>query len=84
MAMKSKSHAPISKQLMDAIQVERDNLCNVECLLACMAAALEHLDDPLKGPYFPPVANLARELVARSIEGLEPEVLRERMKGLSS
>jgi len=70
---------PVPKRLQEAIQAERDNLCKVESLLACMAVALEYLDDPLKGPYFPPVANLARELVARSIDGLDPGVLRERL-----
>ena len=43
-----------------------------------MAVALEYQDDSLNGPYFPPVAQLARELVARSIDGLDPSVLRQR------
>jgi hypothetical protein len=70
---------PVPKGLQEAIEAERDNLCAAESLLACMAVALEYLDDPLKGPYFPPVANLARELVARSIDGLDPGVIRERL-----
>lgn len=70
---------PVPKRLQEAIRAERDNLCKVESLLACMAVALEYLDDPLKGPYFPPVANLARELVAQSIDGLDPGVIRERL-----
>ena len=70
---------PVPKGLQEAISAERDNLCKVESLLACMAVALEYLDDPLKGPYFPPVANLARELVAQSIDGLDPGVIRERL-----
>jgi hypothetical protein len=40
---------------------------------------LEYQDNPLHGPYFPAVAELARELVARSIDGLDPGVLRERL-----
>ena len=70
---------PVRKRLQEAIQAERDNLCKAESLLACMAVALEYRDDPLEGPYFPAVAQLARELVARSIDGLDPGVLRERL-----
>jgi hypothetical protein len=68
---------PVPKRLREAIQAERDNLCKAESLLACMAVSLEYQDDPLKGPYFPAVAQLARELVARSIDGLDPCVLRQ-------
>ena len=70
---------PVSKRLQEAIEAERDNLCKAESLLACMAVSLEYQDDPLKGPYFPLVAQLARELVAHSINGLDPGVLRERV-----
>ena len=70
---------PVPEGLREAIQAERDNLCKAESLLACMAVALEYRDDPLHGPYFPAVAQLARELVARSIDGLDPGVLRERL-----
>jgi hypothetical protein len=70
---------PVPKRLQEAIQAERDNLCKAESLLACMVVSLEYRDDPLDGPYFPAVAQLARELVARSIDGLDPEVLRERL-----
>jgi hypothetical protein len=70
---------PVPEGLREAIQAERDNLCKAESLLACMADSLEYRDDPLRGPYFPAVAQLARELVARSIDGLDPGVLRERL-----
>jgi hypothetical protein len=70
---------PVPKRLQEAIQAERDNLCNVESLLACMVVSLECQDGPRHGPYFPAVAGLARELVARSIDGLDPGVLRERL-----
>ncbi len=70
---------PVPKRLHEAIQAERDNLCKAESLLACMVVSLEYRDDPLEGPYFPAAAQLARELVARSIDGLDPGVLRERL-----
>jgi hypothetical protein len=70
---------PVPKRLQEAIEAERDSLCKAESLLACLAISLECQDDPLRGPYFPAVAELARELVARSIDGLDPGVLRERL-----
>jgi len=41
--------------------------------------SMEYQNDPLEGPYYPAVAQLARELVARSINGLDPFVLRQRL-----
>ena len=70
--------APVPKSLREAIAAERDNLSKVESLLACMVVSLEYQNDPHDGPYYPAVAQLARELVARSIDGLDPFVLRQR------
>ena len=70
---------PVPKRLREAIEAERDNLCKAESLLACMVVSLEYQDNPLDGPYFPAVAQVARELVARSIDGLDPSVLRQRL-----
>jgi hypothetical protein len=70
---------PIPESLHEALAAERDNLSKVESLLACMVVSLEYQNDPLDGPYYPAVAQLARELVARSIDGLDPFVLRQRI-----
>jgi hypothetical protein len=70
---------PVPERLQEAIAAERDNLSKVEALLSCMVVSLEYQNDPLDGPYHPAVAQLARELVARSIDGLDPIVLRRRI-----
>jgi len=70
---------PVPEGLQEAIAAERDNLSKVESLLACMVVSLEYQNDPLEAPYYPAVAQLARELVARSIDGLDPFVLRQRI-----
>ena len=70
---------PVPECLHKAIAAERDNLSKVESLLACMVVSLEYQNDPLDGPYYPAVTQLARELVARSIDGLDPFVLRQRI-----
>jgi len=69
----------VPSRLHEAIEVERDNLSKVESLLACMVVSMEYVTDPLAGPYYPAVAQLARELVERSINGLDPHTLRQRL-----
>jgi len=70
---------PVPERLHEAIEAERDNLSKLESLLACMVVSMEYKNDPLDGPYYPAAARLARELVERSINGLDPFVLRERL-----
>ena len=65
----------ISDTLIDALQLERDNLAKAEALLACMVDSLERQPSSAHGPYYPTVAQLARELIAHSIDGLDPFVL---------
>jgi hypothetical protein len=63
-----------------AIELERDNLAKAESVLACMAVSLKYDTDPLRGPYYPAVVQVARELVERSINGLEPMVMMRRLR----
>ena len=72
---------PVPESLQEAIAAERDNLSKVEALLSCMVVSLEYQNDPEGPVYFPAVAQLARELVARSIDGLDPFVMRQRILG---
>jgi hypothetical protein len=69
---------PVPEALHDAIETERDNLSKVESLLACMVVSMEYKNDP-SGPYYPAVAQIARELVERSINGLDPFILKQRL-----
>jgi hypothetical protein len=71
---------PVPARLREAIAAERENLGKVEALLSCMIDSLQQHDNPFDGsPYFPLVAQLARELVARIINELDPSVLQERL-----
>ena len=70
---------PVPDGLHEAIEAERDNLSRVESILACMVVSMECQSDPLSGPYYPDVAQIARELVERSIDGLDPFVLKQRL-----
>lgn len=70
---------PIPEALHEAIENERSNLSKAESVLGCMAIALESETDSVNGPYYPDVAQLARELVRQSINGLDSLVLQKHL-----
>jgi hypothetical protein len=71
---------PVPKRLREAIAAERENLGKVESLLSCLIDSLQQHDNPFNGsPFFPPAVQLAREVVSRTINGLDPSVLREHL-----
>jgi hypothetical protein len=57
--------------LHEAIEIERDNLARAESLLGCLAISMECESPSATGPYYPDVAQIAREMVRRSINGLD-------------
>jgi hypothetical protein len=57
---------------LNAIEVERDNLSRADSLLGCLALAMEHGGIDHKGPYYPDVVQMAREIVKKSIGALDP------------
>ena len=72
---------PVPESLHEAIELERDNLSKVESILACMVGSMECQTDRFTGtsPYYPDVAQIARELVERTIDGLDPFNLQRRL-----
>jgi hypothetical protein len=70
---------PVPDGLHEAIETERGNLSKAESLLGCLAIAMEYETDTVKGPYYPDVAQLARELVRQSINSLDSVVLEQRL-----
>ena len=70
---------PVPEGLHDAIEAERGNLSTAESVLGCLAIAMEYETDSVNGPYYPDVAELARELVRKSINGLDSLVLQQRV-----
>jgi hypothetical protein len=58
-------------RLHEAIESERDNLAKAESLLGCLAISMECEAQSATAPYYPDVAQIAREMVRRSINGLD-------------
>jgi hypothetical protein len=70
---------PVPEALHEAIENERSNLSRAESVLGCLAISMESEPDPVNGPYYPDVAQLARELVRQSINGLDSLTLQKRL-----
>ena len=59
-------------RLLKTIETERDNLSRVDSLLGCLKIAMEYGESTHKGPYYPDVAQIAHEMVRKSISALDP------------
>lgn len=70
---------PVPEGLHEAIENERSNLSRAEAVLGCLAISMESEPDSAKGPYYPDVAQLARELVRQSINGLDSLMLQKQL-----
>ena len=70
---------PVPEGLHEAIESERDNLSKAESVLGCLAISMEYEADSPDRPYYADVAQLARELVRKSINGLDSLVLQQRL-----
>ena len=70
---------PVPEGLHEAIETERGNLSKAESVLGCLVISMEHETEALHKPYYPDVAQLARELVRQSINGLDSLVLQQRL-----
>jgi len=82
---RSATHAygvPVPRALHEAIENERGNLSKAESVLGCLVVSMEHNGDSADcadRPYYPDVAQLARELVKQSINRLDSLVLQKRL-----
>jgi hypothetical protein len=70
---------PVPEELHEAIETERDNLSMAESVLGCLAISMEYEADSVTGPYYPDVAQLARDLVRKSINALDSLTLQQRL-----
>jgi hypothetical protein len=70
---------PVPEGLHEAIEIERGNLAKAESVLGCLIASMEYEADSADRPYYPDVAELARDLVKQSIKGLDSLVLQRRL-----
>ena len=70
---------PIPEGLHEAIEAERGNLSKAESVLGCLVISMEYDTDSVNKPYYPDVAQLARDMVRRSINGLDSLTLQQKL-----
>ena len=59
-------------QVLKTVETERANLSRTESLLGCLAIAMEYGETGHRGPYYPDVAVIARQMLRSSINALDP------------
>jgi hypothetical protein len=59
-------------QVLKTVETERANLSRTESLLGCLAIAMEYGEMGHRGPYYPDVALIARQMLKSSINALDP------------
>jgi hypothetical protein len=69
----------IPEGLSEIIEIERDNLSKADSVLGCLVTSMEYGTESTDQPYYPDVAQLARELIRKSINGLDSLVLQRRL-----
>jgi hypothetical protein len=74
----------VEERLIEIFDDERTQLAQAEAILDCLYVALAHADEEddqdSSGPYFPPVADIARKLVRGAVRRLDSLYLRPRLK----
>jgi hypothetical protein len=70
---------PVPEGLHEAIEIERENLSKADSLLGCLVTSMEYDDHSVNSPNYPDVAQLAREMVRRSINSLDSLVIQQRL-----
>ena len=65
------SRARQLKLLLETVEQERANLSRAESLLECLRIAMEYEGQTTTGPYYPDVAQIAHELVHKSVTALD-------------
>jgi hypothetical protein len=60
------------ERLYEVIDVQRENLARLDSLLGCLVIAMEYGSEAERPPYFPDVAQMARELAQQSMRSLDP------------
>jgi|ERR1700722_5995595 hypothetical protein len=62
----------VPEALHEAIENARDTLGKADSVLRCLKISLEFgADDPVKGPYYPDIAEIACNLVRQAFNGLD-------------
>jgi hypothetical protein len=72
----------VPESLHEAIENERSSLAKAASVLRCLMISLECSEASVDGPYYPDVAEIAYELIAQALNGLDSLTLRNCVLGI--
>ena len=71
----------IPEALREVIEHARDNVGNALCVLECLSLALNAVELPLDGPFLPAAVQAVVEMLARTVDALDPTNVKRRLTG---
>ena len=69
----------IPEALREVIEHERNNVGNAMCVLQCLSLALDAVELPLDGPFFPAAVQAVVGMLDRTHEALDPGVIEQHL-----
>jgi hypothetical protein len=61
------------------IEAQRDNIGNALSLLQCLSLAMDAVGVPIEGPFFPAAVQAVVEMLARTVDALDPSNVEQRL-----
>jgi hypothetical protein len=69
----------IPEALHEVIEAQRDNIGNALSVLQCLSLAMDAVGVPLDGPFFPAAVQAVVEMLARTLDALDPSNVEQRL-----
>ncbi len=69
----------IPEALREVIDAQRDNIGNALSVLQCLSLALNAVEVPFDGPFFPAAVQAVVEMLARTVDALDPSNIKQRL-----
>jgi hypothetical protein len=69
----------IPEALHEVIEAQRDNIGNALSVLQCLSLAMDAVGVPLDGPFFPAAVQAVVEMLARTVDALDPSNVEQRL-----
>ena len=69
----------IPEALREVIEAQRDNIGNALSVLQCLSLAMDAVEVPFDGPFFPAAVQAVVEMLARTVDALDPSNVEQRL-----
>lgn len=69
----------IPEALREVIEAQRGNVGNALSVLQCLSLAMDAVEVPFDGPFFPAAVQAVVEMLARTVDALDPSNVEQRL-----